>query len=292
MQVRISVPADFRFYQTLRDTTRRPFGLTECVIDGIYHTIENGNLLSIRHNPDRNSLVVTTDEDVSIPNLEEIIVNRFGLNQNLKDFYTRITDELILNKIIKPLTGLRMFQKSSPFEAVVAAIVDQQLNLAFAETLKTRLITSFGSKHHFSNFSLYEFPTPETLAALDELALREMQFTNNKSRYIIRLARQVVAGEIDLNSWGALRDEELLKKLQSIYGIGPWTAEYTAMVGYNRLNMLPVADIGLLNIVHKIYNFTERPTAGEVQYIARNWIPYRGLVIFYLWFAYEQGLLA
>jgi len=287
-EIKISVPADFRFYQTLRDTTRQPFGLTECLIDAVYHTLINQTLVSIRHDKNNQVLLITSSGQVDL--LNGIIRLRFGLDQNLADFYSRQYD-LELRAIISRLSGLRLFQKSTPFESLVTAIVDQQLNLAFAEKLKRRLITTYGLVHKFNQMNLYEFPTPQTLAALDDEALRPMQFSNNKSRFVIRLARKITNGEISLNSLNGQTDVNLYSKLISIYGIGPWTAEYAAMVGFNRMNAFPAADIGLLNALKAIYRMEKRPIPAEAHKIANRWEPYRGLMTFYIWYAFEQGFI-
>ncbi len=291
MQVKLAVPMDFRFYQTLQDTTRQPFGLTECLVGETYYTLIDENLIAIEYDNDKSQLFVDFHADLNTSVLTDNLINRFGLKQDLDGFYHQLSGDPLFDIIIEPLKGLRIFQKASPFEALVAAIVDQQLNLKFAETLKTRLIKNFGKRYIFDDIILYEFPTAETLAQQDDLVLRPFQFTNNKSRYIIRLARDVANGDIVLEDWNNLDDTELLENLISIYGVGPWTAEYTALVGFNRLNMLPTADIGLLNAMQKVYQLEERPSAKMVREIARKWEPYRGLVTFYLWYAYEQGIL-
>ncbi|NQT96468.1 MAG: DNA-3-methyladenine glycosylase 2 family protein, partial [Candidatus Marinimicrobia bacterium] len=236
-------------------------------------------------------LFVKFSADLDTAAFTDNLINRFGLKQDLDGFYHQLSDDPLFDIIIKPLKGLRIFQKTSPFESLVAAIVDQQLNLTFAETLKSRLIKNFGKRHIFDDIILYEFPTAETLAQQDDLVLRPFQFTNNKSRYIIRLARDIANGNIVPEDWNNLDDAELLENLISIHGVGPWTAEYSALVGFNRLNMLPTADIGLLNALQKVYQLEERPSAKKVREIARKWEPYRGMVTFYLWYAYEQGLL-
>lgn len=291
MQIKLAVPRDFRFYQTLQDTTRQPFGLTECLVGETYYTLIDEHLIAIVHHNDKSHLFVKFSADLDTAALTDNLINRFGLKQDLDGFYHQLSGDPLFDIIIEPLKGLRIFQKASPFEALVAAIVDQQLNLKFAETLITRLIKIFGKRHIFDDIILYEFPTAETLAQQDDLVLRPFQFTNNKSRYIIRLARDIANGNIVPEDWNNLDDAELLKNLISIYGVGPWTAEYSALVGFNRLNMLPTADIGLLNALQKVYQLEERPSAKKVREIARKWEPYRGMVTFYLWYAYEQGLL-
>lgn len=291
MQIKLAVPRDFRFYQTLQDTTRQPFGLTECLVGETYYTLIDEHIIAIVHHNDKSQLFVKFSADLDTAALTDNLINRFGLKQDLDGFYHQLSDDPLFDIIIKPLKGLRIFQKTSPFEALVAAIVDQQLNLTFAETLKTRLIKNFGKRHIFDDIILYEFPNAETLAQQDDLVLRPFQFTNNKSRYIIRLARDIANGNIVPEDWNNLDDAELLENLISIHGVGPWTAEYSALVGFNRLNMLPTADIGLLNALQKVYQLEERPSAKKVREIARKWEPYRGMVTFYLWYAYEQGLL-
>ncbi len=291
MHLDLDVPRDFRFYQTLQDSTRQPFGLTECLNGETYCTLIEDQLVAITHLSDQSKLLVEYGNRLDQPQLTIELRRRFGLDQDLENYYARLSGDPVYGKIILPLKGLRIFQKATPFEALVTAIADQQLNLPFAETLKSRLIENFGVEHKFNNFILYKFPTPEHLARQDELALRRFQFTTNKSRFIIRLAKSIIDGEIYPKDWYSLDDEKLLTNLQSIYGVGPWTAEYVALVGYQRLNMLPAADIGLLNATQKVYQLSKRPTQDEMRQIASNWEPYRGMVTFYLWYAYEQGLL-
>ncbi len=290
MEIRLVVPSDFKFYPTFQDTTRQPFGLTELLINDIYCTTFNGQVIEIVHDQKENILRVSARFDTA-DQFTAALRYRFGLTQNLELFYQRIADDPCLTGLIGQLTGLRVFQKSAPFEALVTAIADQQVNLAFAETLKRRLILKYGRSINHRQVTLFEFPTPERLAACDELELNHLQFTRNKSRSIIRLAQGVAAGNIDLSAWQTLADDQLLDKLMSIHGVGRWTAEYVALIAYSRLNMLPAADIGLMNAVQKLYGLEHRPDEQELRKIGAAWEPFRGLVTFYLWFGLEQKII-
>ena len=125
------------------------------------------------------------------------------------------------------------------------------------------------------------FPASGELARLDPLALYPLQFTRNKSRYIIELARRFLSEP----HWETLTgpDEELVSRLCTLRGVGPWTAEYAAMVGLGLVDTLPAADIGLLRMVRRIYHLAERPTEKQVRELGQDWSPWRGLVTFYLW---------
>ncbi len=290
MQFHIPVPPDFRFYQTFRDTTRQPFGLTELLAGNKYYTLIEDHIVEIVHHPTDSWLQVISDHE-NQDQMTAILADRFGLAQDLDSFYATVQDDDRLTGVTRQLEGLRIFQKGSRFETLVTAIIDQQVNLAFAETLKRRLITRYGQQINHDGIAIYKFPTAEQLAGLDELALYPLQFTRNKSRYVIRLARAVNDRKIDLDGWTSLGDDELIGELMGIYGIGRWTAEYSAMVGWGRLNTLPAADIGLMNALQKLYGLKERPDEARIRVMGSAWEPFRGLVTFYLWFALEQKII-
>ncbi|MFH1852924.1 MAG: hypothetical protein ABIA75_11330 [Candidatus Neomarinimicrobiota bacterium] len=291
MEFELAVPPDFLFYQTLQDTTRQPFGLSECLREKTYFSIIYGAPVAIIHNSRRSVLEVTTTDSTPAGPLRELLTRRFGLNQDLDSFYRHFDADPVLSPVIRRLTGLRVFQKDNRFEALVTAIIDQQVNLAFAATLKTRLIREFGQCQIVDGMELFEFPRPGALAALEELALRPLQFTGNKSRFIILLARAITDGSLNPDNWETFTDYDLLTALQSVYGVGRWTAEYVALISFNRLNMFPAADIGLLNVLQKIYGLEQRPKEQEARQMSQLWEPYRGILTFYLWYAYEQNIV-
>ncbi|MCH8012452.1 MAG: DNA-3-methyladenine glycosylase 2 family protein [Candidatus Marinimicrobia bacterium] len=277
----------FNLYIGLGDLTREPFGLTEQLKNKKYYTVLSGQLVTVTQ--EKHDGVLTIEIDNRDSELQQIVIselkNRFGLNQDIIQFYRFAKKDPHLAPLIETLIGLRMYQKS-PFEALITAITDQQLNVAFATTLKHRLITHYGL-HFTDNSELWTFPTPEKIANLPEDALRPLQYSGSKSRFIIRLAKGIMSGEYSLDHWTSLKDDELLEVLMSIYGVGKWTAEYAAMIGFNRTDLVPAADIGLQKAVQRCYHLEERPTETQVREIAENWKPWRGLVTYYLWHGFE-----
>jgi len=285
----ITTQGPFNFYRGLEDLTREPFGLTEQLEKEHYRTILFNRPVTIRQEKKNSNLIVefdSTNQSMKRQVTKEI-TRRFGLLQDLNAFYRFAERNPKLIPIIHKLRGLTMFQKSSPFEALVTAITDQQLNVSFATTLKRRLILTYGKRFNHQNIELWAFPSYENLALLKDNALRSLQYSNSKSRYIIQLARGIVAGNYPVDLWSQLDDVNLVQSLIQIYGVGRWTAEYVAMIGYNRCDISPAADLGLQKAVKLCYGLTHRPGEDEVRAIAEEWRPWRGLVTYYLWHAFE-----
>lgn len=288
MRFRLRSPFPFDLYRGLQDLTRQPFGLTERLDGDTYYTLLHGDLVSVRQTGRITLEVELRQENPSIrPPIREELKRRFGLHQNITAFYEFARSDPILERLIGKLPGLTMFQKSTPFEALVTAITDQQLNTAFATRLKRRLITSYGRRWTAGAADLMEFPEPSQLATLRSDALRPLQYSGSKSRCIIGLARDVVSGDYPLQDWSGLDDEGLLEQLMSIHGVGRWTAEYAAMIGYGRVDVVPAADIGLQKAVQRCYRLDHRPTEAEVRDLSQSWRPWRGLATYYLWHGFE-----
>ena len=288
MRFKLRAPFTFDLYRGLQDLTREPFGLTEKLDGDIYQTVLCGILVSVRQTG-RKSLEVELDHESSEvrSSITEQLKRKFDFYQDMNAFHEFARRDTNLVQLIDRLAGLTMFQKSTPFEALVTAITDQQLNTSFATTLKRRLITSYGRCWTAGVADLMSFPEPSQLAKLKNNALRSLQYSGAKSRYIIELARGVVSGKYPLQDWSRLGDGTLLEELISIYGVGRWTAEYAAMVGYGRADIVPAADIGLQKAVQRCYGLEHRPTEAEVRDLSESWRPWRGLVTYYLWHGFE-----
>lgn len=230
---------------------------------------------------------IDTSDPAATQTIRAELTRRFGLHLPLAEFHRFLKRDRRLAPLSRRMSGISLLQKTSPFEALVTAITDQQLNVAFASELKRRLITTYGRRLSANGIHLWTFPSPRKLAALEDHALRPLQYSRAKSSYIVRLARGIVDGSHPLERWSPLPDEELTDRLCAIHGVGRWTAEYAAMVGFGRLDLVPAADVGLQKAVMRFYRLRHRPDEREVRDIAGSWRPWRGLVTYLLWHAYE-----
>ncbi|MCH7858923.1 MAG: DNA-3-methyladenine glycosylase 2 family protein [Candidatus Marinimicrobia bacterium] len=228
---------------------------------------------------------VSAAEDSPLPAPEVVqaaLKRKFSLDLDLPAFYRFVSRFPQLAPLAARQNGLRPLLKDSLLEALCLAVADQQVNVAFAARLKHRLLESYGRCYHIDGLDLWLFPTIDELAALDPHALCALQFTRNKSSYIVGLARQFLADPNWAIHTGS--DDEIVQRLCTLRGVGRWTAEYAAMVGLGLVDTLPAADIALMRMVQQVYDLAERPTDSQVREIGRNWSPWRGLVTFYLWY--------
>ncbi len=236
---------------------------------------------------------VTSAEQKALPPKDIVaafLTRKFSLQLDLPAFYRFVTRQPALAGLPEFQRGLRPILKDTLLEALCLAITDQQVNTTFADELKRRLLATFGHVYRVQDRDLWLFPSVEELARLEIYALRPLQYSNNKSRYIVELARQFAAEP----KWERLSggDEEIVGQLCQLRGVGPWTAEYGAMLGLGLVDTLPAADIGLMRVVQQVYSLAERPTEKQVREIGEHWSPWRGLVTFYLWHQEDSAAAA
>lgn len=232
-------------------------------------------------------LEVETKETLSPGQQEELlgtIRHMFSVDVDLLPFYDHIRQLPQLRPLADSFRGLRFLLDADLFQSMVSTIIGQQLNLAFAATLKERLIRLAGDTLEDEHGQSYlVFPTAEQVARLEVDQLRELQYSQRKAEYIIDFARAVVNQTVDLQRLKQLADDEVIDYLLPLRGIGRWTIECLLMFGMGRPDLLPAADIGLRNGIQLVYELTDKPDEKEIRRIGESWAPWRSYVSLYLW---------
>ena len=159
------------------------------------------------------------------------------------------------------------------YTALVRSIVGQQLSVKAASTIYGRLVDMFGGHP----------PTPEQILATDEDALRSVGLSRGKASYLRSLAEHVRAGNLELDRFTDMPDDEVIAELTAVKGLGAWTAHMFLMFQLGRPDVLPVGDQGIRNAVRKLYGLDEVPAPAELEKIAEPWRPWRTLACRYLW---------
>jgi DNA-3-methyladenine glycosylase II len=164
----------------------------------------------------------------------------------------------------------------SHFEALVRAVVYQQLAGAAASAIHGRLTAALGQV------------VPEQVLAMPEETLRSAGLSGAKAASVRDLAAKVLDGTVALDP-AALRaesDAEVVARLSKVRGIGKWTAEMFLMFQLRRLDVWPTGDLG----VRKGFGLAWRiptPTAKELEPLGDPYRPYRSVVAWYCWRAAE-----
>lgn len=182
--------------------------------------------------------------------------------------------------------GLRVLLTLDPFEALVWAILGQQVNLTFAYALRRDLIRLAGVP---AAGGLIAHPDAGRIAALDLPALRALRFSLRKAEYLLEAAREVASGRLRLE--GLISATVACRRLLALRGCGPWTAQYMLMRGLGFRDGVPVGDAGLTLALQRWFQLETRPDGPETLRLMAPFAPHRSLATFHLW-ASLKGLPA
>lgn len=210
--------------------------------------------------------------------LHDQVLRLLGLPQDTLAFERLAAKQKLGSLLMEDGQGLRLPQTPTPFEALVWAIIGQQINLAFAYTLRQRLIRHFDHKLG----ELWVHPSAQDVAALDERDLQALQFSKAKSAYLITAAKAVVDGSLALDQAQVQSAPILLKRLLAVRGIGNWTAQYVLMRGFGFADCAPQGDAGTRQGLRLLMDDTSLNHA-EVDAFLQGFSPYQTLATAHLW---------
>ncbi len=178
----------------------------------------------------------------------------------------------VLCCIIERVGAFRMEFGPPEFHSLAESIVYQQLNGRAAETIFNRFTALAGDP-----------VTPEGILKLTDEQLRSVGLSKQKSGYLRDLATKTAAGVLDFSQLAGMTDDEVIKHLTQVKGIGVWTAQMFLMFTLRRPDVLPTGDYGVQAAMKKHYRKRKLPKPKEMEKIARRWAPYRSIACWYLW---------
>jgi len=177
--------------------------------------------------------------------------------------------------------GLRVPGAFDGFEMAVRAILGQQVSVRAASTLAGRLAAALGEPIPTPFASLTHLsPAPERVAAARPEDLTALGILATRAHSLLALARAVAGGNLVLEPGGDV--EETIARLQSLPGIGEWTAQYVAMRALAWPDAFPHTDLGIQKAMKE--NNPKRILAA-----AEPWRPWRAYAAMHLWKSLDQG---
>jgi DNA-3-methyladenine glycosylase II len=207
----------------------------------------------------------------------------FDLETDLKPFYALVKDDKLLGPLIKKYFGYRIIGQPDLFESLVWAVIGQQINLQFAYTLKQRFVEQFGEKHTMENKTYYLFPIPQVVSNLSDDDLLPLQFSRQKSKYVVLIARAFLSGAISKEKLRNLPFGEAKEKLMSLKGVGNWTANYALMKTFRHPAAFPLEDAGVHNAIKNLKRMKAKPTLDQVRRIFKRYRGWEAYATLYLW---------
>jgi DNA-3-methyladenine glycosylase II len=173
--------------------------------------------------------------------------------------------------------GLR--RRKSGFPGLLRVIVGQQLSVAAASTIWSRLVAAV------------EPLTPEAFLDLSPERLREIGFSRQKLAFGRELAAAATDGRVNFARLARLEDAEAIERLTAITGIGRWTAECYLLFVHGRPDIWPAQDLALAAAYQRLLRLDERPQPNELDALARAWSPWRSVAARLLWHGYGKAVL-
>ncbi|GAE05157.1 DNA-3-methyladenine glycosylase II [Paenibacillus sp. JCM 10914] len=292
--LKLYVPQEFSFIENLNYLQRSP---NECLYHirdhAIYRAIALGSetvVIEVTAEPKEQAILVrflgdTAPVDPSLrAEIAGYVRDWFDLNTDLVPFYAMAKTDPLLSQAVQSFYGLRNMGIPDLFEALCWGILGQQINLTYAYTLKRRFVETFGHRVECEGKIYWLFPRPEDIAHLNVQDLDGLRMTVKKCEYLIGVAQLMATGELtkeQLLESSSLKQAE--KRLVSIRGIGPWTANYVLMRCLRMPAAFPIDDVGLHNAIKHVLGMEQKPTKKEIQTLAAAWVNWESYATFYLW---------
>ncbi len=212
-----------------------------------------------------------------------------GVDQGLAPFYELGRADQAMAGLVEQFYGLHLPHTASVFEALVLAVLGQQISTNVARIIRTLLIETFGPSAEFDGETYYAFPRPASIWASSPAELHTMKLTQRKSEYVHGLAGSALDPEMGLECLGELTDREIVEKLVALRGVGMWTAQWALIRAVGRPDALPLGDLALRRVVSRLFMDGQDVNDAKVEEIAQRWSPYRTYATVYLFSALRTG---
>jgi len=184
----------------------------------------------------------------------------------------------VLGRIVSKIGPVEFELDGRGYEALIESIMYQQLAGTAARAILDRFKALYGGR----------IPRPGDYLATKEEQLRSAGLSRQKMGYIRDVCERVVRGQLDFRGMAGLSDEEVVKELDAVKGVGRWTAEMFLIFVLGRRDVLPVDDLGIQKAVKKLYRLRKMPDREKFEKLAVNWHPYCSIATMYLWRSVEQ----
>ena len=182
-----------------------------------------------------------------------------------------------LAKLIDMVGDIECREQPDCFARLVHSIINQMLSNKAAHVIGGRVTDLCGGSI-----------TPENLLNLDREQLRKAGLSYMKADNILGIAKAATDGNLDFSSLLDMTDEEVIKKLTRMRGIGIWSAKMFLIFTLNRLDILPYEDVAFLQTYAWLYK-TKNLKPADIIKRCKKWRPYSSIASRYFYYALDMG---
>ncbi|NNG38499.1 DNA-3-methyladenine glycosylase 2 family protein [Flexivirga sp. ID2601S] len=177
--------------------------------------------------------------------------------------------------LMRRAPGLRPVLFASPYEAAAWSVLSQRVRMTQAAAVRARLCAELGDVVDIAGVRRTVFPRPDTLLR----SAADLSLPDTARDRLQAVARAALDGQLDAAMLRSLDPQDALRRLLTIHGIGPFSAELTLVRGAGSPDMFPAQERRLRKVLSRVYHHS----ADDDQYFAevsRAWSPLRSWVCF------------
>ena len=178
----------------------------------------------------------------------------------------------VMKKLIEKYSDVSLTTRKNIFLSLCNSIIGQQISVAAANSVFLKFKKKCKNKI-----------SPTTINSLTFSQLKSCGLSRQKVKGIKSLAKKMIKKEFKPYLIKDMSDEQAIEYLSELRQIGRWSAEMILLFTYNRSNIWPVQDIGLLRAISNNYGKKYFPPSSFVKKLQKKFTPYCSVATWYLW---------
>ncbi len=188
----------------------------------------------------------------------------------------------VIAQLVREIGPFQLKKNRKYFQVLCKAIISQQISTKAAESITARFWQLFDG----------HAPSPQSVWEMPEPILQGAGLSRQKVAYMKDLGKHFVEKTIRPHRMPYLSNEEVIEQLTGVYGIGQWTAEMFLIFSLNRMDVLPVTDLGLQIAIQKLYGMKSRPTTKKIRSLGKKWHPLETVATWYGWRKLDENIVS
>jgi 3-methyladenine DNA glycosylase/8-oxoguanine DNA glycosylase len=181
-----------------------------------------------------------------------------------------------LARVIESAGPFTLEPRDGAYRSLARAIFFQQLAGPAARAIMNRVLNVLETDEQ-------RFFVPQDFLAATDEQLRSAGLSRQKLAYLRDLSEKFASGQLSEGEFASEDDEDVIRRVSAVKGIGRWTAEMFLIFSLGRPDVLPVDDLGVRRGFEQTYGLPELPPSDEMRRIAEPWRPYRSVGTWYMW---------
>ena len=189
---------------------------------------------------------------------------------------THLTRDKKLKKIIELQEPFVLAKRGNVHLHLCYSIMSQQLSTKVADVFHRRFLDLYAGKE----------PTAHQISVTPFETLRGIGLSNAKANYVLNVSNFFIAEKITDDGLHKMSNEEVIKYLTQIKGVGQWTVEMILMFTLGREDVFAVDDLGIQQAICKLYKIDaadKKSMKEKMLSVSKKWSPYRTYACRYLW---------